>query len=54
MGVEPKKVAYLKLASGRIGPIRSRNIEQRGETIDSLRTKFRLLEHIPAQKVLMG
>ena len=54
MGVEPEKVAYLKFASGRIGPIGSSNIGQRGETIDSLRTKFRLLEHIPAQKALMG
>ena len=54
MGIKPEKVAYLKFASGRIGPIGSSNIGQRGETIDSVRTKFRLLEHIPAQKALMG
>jgi uncharacterized protein (DUF362 family) len=54
MGIHPKRVAYLRFASGRIGPIGSGNIGQRGETIDSVKTRFRLLEHIPAQKELMG
>jgi uncharacterized protein (DUF362 family) len=54
MGIEPARVAYLRFASGRLGPIRPGNIEQRGEAIASVRTQFRLLEYIPAQRELVG
>jgi uncharacterized protein (DUF362 family) len=45
MDFDPFRIPYLALASGRIGPIRQRHIEQRGETIASLRQRFALLEH---------
>jgi uncharacterized protein (DUF362 family) len=54
MGIEPDKVTYLKFASGRLGPIGLGHIDQRGEAIASVRTKFKLLEHIPALKQVMG
>ncbi len=44
MSIEPRKVAYLAAASGRLGAIREAHIEQRGESIASLRQPFRLLE----------
>jgi uncharacterized protein (DUF362 family) len=45
MGLNPTGVPYLPAASaGRLGPIRERNIEQRGERIASLRTKFTMLD----------
>jgi len=52
MGINPEKIPYLKYASGRIGSIKEANIEQRGETIQSVRKNFKLLDYIPAQKEL--
>jgi uncharacterized protein (DUF362 family) len=52
MGIDPEKIPYLKHASGRIGSIEEANIEQRGETINSVRKNFNLLDYIPAQKGL--
>jgi uncharacterized protein (DUF362 family) len=52
MGLNPKKVPYLLSASNRLGPIKEKNILQFGETIDSLRTNFALVEKIPAHKWL--
>ena len=52
MGLNPKKVPYLKAASNRIGPIQEKSILQFGETIDSVRTKFQLIDKIPAHKKL--
>jgi uncharacterized protein (DUF362 family) len=52
MGIDPEKISYLKRASGRIGSIREKNIKQRGETIQSVRKDFKLLDYIPAQKEL--
>lgn len=40
MGLRPEKVFYLQRAAGELGPIAEANIEQRGETIASVRRKF--------------
>jgi len=50
MGVDPNKIAYLKLASGRLGAIRDSNIIQRGENIASVRRDFQLFDFIPAHR----
>ena len=52
MGINPGKVKYLKAADGRIGTIREKNIFQRGETIESVKTSFALIDEIPAHKGL--
>jgi uncharacterized protein (DUF362 family) len=44
MMIHPERVAYLKTASGRLGPIAERHIEQRGESIASLAQKFDLVD----------
>jgi len=45
MGYEPRRTPYLEYASGVLGPIEESHIEQRGETIASLSTRFELLDH---------
>jgi uncharacterized protein (DUF362 family) len=45
MGINPRRVAYLAGASGRLGPISERHIAQRGEPIAALRQPFALLDH---------
>lgn len=50
MGIDPHKIGYLKAASGRIGPIKEANIEQRGEKIAAVRTNFALIDKIPAHQ----
>jgi len=52
MGLNPHKVPYLRAASSRIGPVREKNILQHGETINSVRTNFALIDRIPAHKGL--
>jgi len=52
MGVDPFKVKYLAKADGRIGPVESKHILQRGEDLATVRTDFQLLEKIPAQRGL--
>jgi uncharacterized protein (DUF362 family) len=42
MGIDPDRIEYLRLASGR-GHVRAERIEQRGETIASVRTPFALI-----------
>ncbi|UCG33484.1 MAG: DUF362 domain-containing protein, partial [Phycisphaerales bacterium] len=44
MGLSPQRMAYLRGASGRLGPILEHNIEQRGEPIAALRTNFAILD----------
>ena len=44
MGLNPRRIAYLRGASGRLGPILEHNIEQRGEPIAALRTNFAILD----------
>jgi uncharacterized protein (DUF362 family) len=48
MGVRPERVAYLSAAAPRLGPIEASAIEQRGETLESVRTHFALREDIAA------
>lgn len=50
MGINPKKISYLKHSSGRIGTIKESNIVQRGENIQSVRRNYHLLDFIPSQK----
>ena len=52
MGVDPRKIAYLKVASNRLGPIKEKYITQRGELINKVRKNFELREDIPAQRGL--
>ncbi len=52
MGLNPQKVRYLKAASFKLGPIREKSILQHGETINSVRTNFALIDKIPAHKRL--
>jgi uncharacterized protein (DUF362 family) len=52
MGIDPYKVSYLERADNWLGPISDSSIEQRGETIKSVRTNFELLDTIPAHKGL--
>jgi uncharacterized protein (DUF362 family) len=44
MKINPWRVGYLAEASGRLGPIAERHIEQRGETIASLAQPFQLVD----------
>jgi uncharacterized protein (DUF362 family) len=48
MGIDPYKVSYLERADNWIGPIGDESIEQRGETVASVRTNFELIDSIPA------
>ncbi len=54
MGYDPNKVLYLHDASRILGPIAENKIMQRGETIRSVVTKFKLEENIPAHKKLIS
>ncbi len=45
MRINPWRVGYLARASGRLGPIAERHIDQRGEEIANLAQPFRLLAH---------
>jgi uncharacterized protein (DUF362 family) len=50
MGIDPKKVSYLARADNWLGPIDEGCIEQRGESIVSVRTNFALIDQIPAHR----
>ena len=50
MGFDPQRIPYLRAASGRLGPISSRHIQQRGEPLVGLIQRFELLDH-PRMKV---
>lgn len=52
MGVNPSKVPFLEAADGTLGTIRTGNIAQKGETVESVRTDFALVDGIPAHKGL--
>jgi uncharacterized protein (DUF362 family) len=45
MGFDPRRIPYLRAASGRLGPISRRRIHQRGEPIEPLTQRFELLDH---------
>ncbi len=48
MGLNPFRVKYLAAADGLLGPVAAEYINQRGETVTSVKTTFQLLEKIPA------
>lgn len=50
MGINPRRIPYLEMAAGRLGPIREANIRQLGESIAAVRTPFALIEAIPAHR----
>ena len=52
MGIDPFRVKYLAAADGRLGPLASAHIIQRGEALAAVRTDFHLLDTIPAQRLL--
>ena len=52
MGIDPYHVSYLDQADNWLGPIAGTSIEQRGETLESVRTNFNLIETIPAHQGL--
>ena len=52
MGIDPYQVSYLERADNWFGPISDTSIEQRGETLASVRTNFNLIEMIPAHQGL--
>ena len=54
MGYDPRRLPYLLTASRSLGPINESKIMQRGETIRSVATKFKLQENIPAHKRLIN
>jgi len=45
MGFDPRQIPYLAVASGRLGPIEARHIEQRGESVEACATRFEILDH---------
>jgi hypothetical protein len=51
MEINPWRIDYLAAASGRLGPIAERHIEQRGESIQSMAQRFRLLDQ-PSFRIL--
>ncbi|MGQ9689468.1 MAG: DUF362 domain-containing protein [Desulfobaccales bacterium] len=54
MGINPHRVVSLAYGEGWLGPVREAHIHQVGESIAAVRTPFRLLEKIPAQRALMA
>lgn len=52
MGLNPQRVRYLSAASNWLGPTREKDIIQCGETIESVRINFALMEKNPVHKKL--
>lgn len=52
MGLNAYGLGYLTSASGSLGPIHERNITQRGERIDTVKTKFKVLDFPHLAKVV--
>jgi len=50
MGIDPYKVSYLERADNWLGPIGEGSIEQRGESLASVRTNFELIDTISAHQ----
>jgi uncharacterized protein (DUF362 family) len=44
MGLDPRRISYLNQAEHRLGPLDERLIQQRGETWQSVATRFQLLD----------
>ena len=45
MGFDPQRLDFLRVASGRLGPILERHVEQRGELIANCAQRFELVDH---------
>lgn len=45
MQFEPQRLPFLRLASGRLGPIQQRHIQQRGESVAACAQHFKLDDH---------
>jgi uncharacterized protein (DUF362 family) len=43
MGIDPEKIDYLRMAAN-LGHVHPERIEQRGETVASVRTNFALMD----------
>jgi uncharacterized protein (DUF362 family) len=54
MGINPRNLPYLASASGRLGTTGEDKIEQRGESVAAVNTKFALIDKIPAQRKLLS
>jgi len=52
MGINPYRIKYLAGADGKLGTIDASRIRQRGETWQSVRTDFQLLDYIEAHRGL--
>ena len=50
MGIDPRKVSYLSRADNWLGPIHEGFIQQRGESLASVRANFHLIDQIPAHR----
>ena len=50
MGIDPRRIDYLNRADGKLGSIRTRDIDQRGEDPATVRRDFALLDYVPAQQ----
>src|SRR5262249_29224154 len=51
MGIDPSKVEYLQLASGKLGATEESQIEQRGEQIRTVRTDFKLIQQFQSWRL---
>jgi uncharacterized protein (DUF362 family) len=54
MGLDPKRVAYLALAAGRLGPVDDEHIRQAGEQWQPLVTPFSILDKPHLQQLRAG
>ncbi|MBW2107315.1 MAG: DUF362 domain-containing protein [Deltaproteobacteria bacterium] len=52
MDIAPEKVTYLAAASLILGPVNEAGIRQRGERVSAVRTRFALVDDIPAHRRL--
>jgi uncharacterized protein (DUF362 family) len=50
MGIDPEKMGYMQLAAD-LGHVHAGRIEQRGETIASVRTNFALIDEYKALRL---
>ena len=51
MGFDPARVAYLKLAANRLGPVDERCVEQRGERWQSVASPFTIIDYPHLQQL---
>lgn len=54
MGLDPDRIGYLQFAAGRLGPVAERQIDQRGETWQSVASPFKILDVPRLQELRSG